>query len=289
MKLNADRFTTDVWRSRLLDYATLFIEEALSSDLLPELERMIRRDFRGRPVIFEYDRSGALLTDATLAAVPPSAIQAYHAYFHLTNPLPGEVMRKSLLDRAYILSEQVGRERLERTEYFNDFLRPNRIENVMGFSTALEGFGRASFNIARSRREGDFTQEDADRLNQLRSFFRNATLLKRLRQEIRRAGHGSPAPGEVRADRNGAPVVPFPFRGAVKASLDPFLRERFGLSPRQAAVAVMLMDGKAYKEIAGELGISFETVSTHVKAILDRTGAESSRRLAALVRDRWGD
>jgi DNA-binding CsgD family transcriptional regulator len=63
------------------------------------------------------------------------------------------------------------------------------------------------------------------------------------------------------------------------------LQERWHLSPRQARVAVLLASGKTYKEIAEELGITFHTVNTHVKAVLERTGAKTSRRLAALIHE----
>ena len=288
MMIEARRCSADAWRSRLLDYATLFTEEVLSPDLVPELERMIRQDFHGSPAILEYDRAGNLLTQNTIAAVPPAAARAYYSHFHRVNPAPAEVVRRNLLNDAYVLSELVGRERLARTEYFNEFLRPNHIEHMVGFSTALAGFGRASFNVARSRREGDFTPLEAERLNDIRSFFRNATLFRRMHEKLVGIEVSETAAGETPAAEGDGPV-PFPIRGAIRLSLETFLRERFSLSPRQAAVAAMLIDGKSYKEIAGSLAISFETVSSHVKAILDRTGAESSRRLAALVRDRWNE
>jgi DNA-binding CsgD family transcriptional regulator len=82
--------------------------------------------------------------------------------------------------------------------------------------------------------------------------------------------------------------VPLLFQVAgerVKESHEKALRERWRLSPRQAKVASELAAGKTYKEIARDLGITFHTVNTHVKAILEKTGAKTSRRLAAMIHE----
>jgi DNA-binding CsgD family transcriptional regulator len=71
----------------------------------------------------------------------------------------------------------------------------------------------------------------------------------------------------------------------VTESHEKSLRERWGLSPRQAKVAAALAAGKTYKEIACDLGITFHTVNTHVKAVLAKTGAKTSRRLAAMIHE----
>jgi DNA-binding CsgD family transcriptional regulator len=61
------------------------------------------------------------------------------------------------------------------------------------------------------------------------------------------------------------------------------LQEFYGLTPRQAQVALCLSEGLSYAEIAECLGVSFHTACSHVKAILLKTGAGSSRKLAAMV------
>lgn len=61
------------------------------------------------------------------------------------------------------------------------------------------------------------------------------------------------------------------------------LQIRFGLTAREAEVALHLAEGLRYSDIAGELGVSYHTVSSHVKAVLSKTGCKTSRRVAALV------
>ncbi|SRR6266508_917563 len=65
--------------------------------------------------------------------------------------------------------------------------------------------------------------------------------------------------------------------------LEARLRERFGLTRRQAEVAAALADGLSYAEIAERLGVSYHTVHTHIKAIHQKAGVSTTGRLAALL------
>lgn len=51
-----------------------------------------------------------------------------------------------------------------------------------------------------------------------------------------------------------------------------FIQLRFGLTPRQAEVALLLADRRTTKEIARELGISRHTARRHAEAVLLRLG-----------------
>lgn len=55
------------------------------------------------------------------------------------------------------------------------------------------------------------------------------------------------------------------------------LRRRFGLSPRQAEVAILLVARKTNAEIASELGISAHTARRHTEQVLLRLGVRSRR------------
>ena len=62
------------------------------------------------------------------------------------------------------------------------------------------------------------------------------------------------------------------------------LRERFGFTKTEARVAVALLEGLSYCEIAGNLGVSYHTVHTHVKAIHTKAGVATTGQLTALIR-----
>jgi DNA-binding CsgD family transcriptional regulator len=51
------------------------------------------------------------------------------------------------------------------------------------------------------------------------------------------------------------------------------LQRLFGLSAREASVLRLLVEGGDLQGAAARLGISYETVRTHVKRIMDATGA----------------
>ena len=54
-----------------------------------------------------------------------------------------------------------------------------------------------------------------------------------------------------------------------------------GLTPRQRAVMLMLLDGLARKAIASQLGITDDTVGDHIKSIYKHFGVRSAAELAA--------
>jgi DNA-binding CsgD family transcriptional regulator/pimeloyl-ACP methyl ester carboxylesterase len=59
--------------------------------------------------------------------------------------------------------------------------------------------------------------------------------------------------------------------------------EAFGLTPAEARAAVLVAKGATAPESAKVLGISAETVKTHMKAILAKTGAKGAKDLARLL------
>ena len=61
------------------------------------------------------------------------------------------------------------------------------------------------------------------------------------------------------------------------------LRELFGLTCTEAAVAAGLGDGKSLEDIAVDLGIGIGTVRTHLKRVLAKTGTRRQGQLVALL------
>ena len=67
-----------------------------------------------------------------------------------------------------------------------------------------------------------------------------------------------------------------------KAALSPqWLREDFGLTPAEAAVAVEVLEADGLQAAARRLGISLATAHSHLAQVFDKTG---TRRQAELVR-----
>jgi DNA-binding CsgD family transcriptional regulator len=65
---------------------------------------------------------------------------------------------------------------------------------------------------------------------------------------------------------------------------DAILREKFGLSPREAQIALLLCERKTDAEIACALGISWHTVRSHIEGIFTVLGCHTRRDVANLLR-----
>jgi DNA-binding CsgD family transcriptional regulator len=61
------------------------------------------------------------------------------------------------------------------------------------------------------------------------------------------------------------------------------LQRLFGLTPREAAVLSLLVEGGDLQGVAGQLGIGIETVRSHVKRIMETTGATRQVDLVRMV------
>jgi DNA-binding CsgD family transcriptional regulator len=61
------------------------------------------------------------------------------------------------------------------------------------------------------------------------------------------------------------------------------LQRLFGLTPREALVLRMLVEGDDLQAVASRLGITIETVRSHVKHIMDTTGASRQAELVRMV------
>jgi len=61
------------------------------------------------------------------------------------------------------------------------------------------------------------------------------------------------------------------------------LREDFGLTPAEAAVAVEVLKADGLREAAGRLGISLATARTHLAHVFDKTGTRRQAELVGLL------
>ena len=66
------------------------------------------------------------------------------------------------------------------------------------------------------------------------------------------------------------------------------LRERYGLTPAECRVTMLLLDGKAPKEIAGEAGVTIDTVRSQIRSIFGKTGVNRQSDLIRILLDSAG-
>ena len=71
---------------------------------------------------------------------------------------------------------------------------------------------------------------------------------------------------------------------APKPGPDPVvLRELFGLTPVESRVASIISTGASPEDVAEKIGIAFETVRNHLKAVFAKTGTHRQSELANLL------
>jgi DNA-binding CsgD family transcriptional regulator len=61
------------------------------------------------------------------------------------------------------------------------------------------------------------------------------------------------------------------------------LQQIYGLTPAEARLAALLVEGKRLRTAAADLEISFETARTHLKRIFSKTNSESQADLVRLL------
>ena len=66
---------------------------------------------------------------------------------------------------------------------------------------------------------------------------------------------------------------------------NPVYRRRYGMTEREIDVLALLLAGYNASDIAGLLGISANTVKTHLKNIYAKTGVHNRRELIALLNE----
>jgi DNA-binding CsgD family transcriptional regulator len=64
------------------------------------------------------------------------------------------------------------------------------------------------------------------------------------------------------------------------------LNEVFGLTPSEAAVALLIGNGRSPADIAGERQVSVDTVRSQLKAVSAKLGCSRQAEIAAVVQ-RW--
>lgn len=177
-------------------------------------------------------------------------IGAYEAHYQFHDPITAR-MRKA--GKAVHVNEVMDQRRLERTEFFNDFLHVDGLTHGMNFHACLPrsqgGAHLGDLRIWRARRSGNFDSVDVEMLQVVGELFTERAA-RAWRQKIR--------------------AMP----------VNPHFIERHRLTAREADVLTELCRGKRDQEIARALGISPETVRSHLKSLFQKTG--TSGRMAVV-------
>ena len=176
----------------------------------------------------------------------------YERHYQFCDPITPTLQRRRT---ATCVTEIISRRRLERTEFFNDFLARDGLHYGINFYAYSSGRNIGDLRIWRSRRKHDFTRRDAAILDAIGSAFTRSLLNARLRD----AAPAADMDVLARVERAGS---------------------RAGLTRRQKEIAAAMLLGGSDRAIAEDLCISLPTVRTHIRTLYRKFGVSSRMQFA---------
>ena len=123
-------------------YAALFNEApwqdfvARACDLMPN----------GKTVLFFQDQTAAAGAMSLTAGLDPATVKAFDDYYHRINPWVDHAMQRPL-GQVMQADEMLPRDVLKRTEYYQDYLRPQDIETGLGVTLHRQAGLHVFFSI----------------------------------------------------------------------------------------------------------------------------------------------
>jgi DNA-binding NarL/FixJ family response regulator len=223
-----------------------------------QLLRLLRADYFAS---FVWNQNERRFGGHVFINMDPQNLERYSAYYQFHNPLSAKAQN---LRRALRVSEILPQRELIRTEFYNDFLARDGLHYGMNLYVHDDGVNIADMRIWRNRRRENFDDSDLQVLEMIKPHFRNAMK------------------NALRPSRIEDPKV----SGGIESSESNRLgieriRSTYGLTAREAQVALEITYGKSDREIAATIGVAFSTIRTHVNHVYDKLGI---RNRAALVR-----
>jgi len=336
-------------------------EAALEPNLWPSILERIADSVRATTTAFSM-HDPATRYGATLGHVraDPSLSRMYDEYYHQLNPHAHKLSQTTSIGELSIGQMVIADEALERSEYYNDFLRRHDLFHLAGGVIARDDSLTYGFATLRPRRKGEFREAELEPMQmilphlaraariskelnnaagvlqsfvalqtglilldrrgrvilanppaekilnqndgltlgpqgQLLSHKRNSMLAAKLVGVTDTSiGHGLDAGGDVSIERPSGKtpyrlsILPLrvsnfvsEWKQAVAAIFvsDPdseprldakFLRQNYGVTEKEAAVAALLVQGLDLNEICERLGVKKTTIRTQIRSLMDK-------------------
>lgn len=174
------------------------------------------------------DGSGAGL----IARIDPDAPSRYQRYYGALNPFANAADPRAYMERwrPGVLTDEdcLPKDALVRSEYFNDFMRPNEADSCMIVRLSAHQFETCALTINRPARRGRFERADVEFAERLRPHVRRAF---HLTEKLSEAGLRSPEV-ETALDRSPFGIFVLDATGGVRRTnrtADRILAQRLGL------------------------------------------------------------
>jgi DNA-binding CsgD family transcriptional regulator len=222
---------------------------------LTKLAKSVHAETAG---LLTQDKAGRWARGAATLGVDPASLKAYEEYFVSRNPwLP----RHKVLTGNVITGEQIlSNQELLKTEFYNDFLKPNHWLHTCSVVTNANESTFTSVFALRPPRDGAFSSDEIDLCWYLAPHLQTAT---RIRQRI--------VDLEATLDR------------LLVGEIDTKTLVKLGLTPAETRVAGALFKGDSVEMYAKETGISVNTARWHVKQVYAKTGVKRQTELVQML------
>lgn len=204
------------------------------------------------------DKAGQWGRNLATLGMDPASRKSYEAYFISRNPWQGR--RKVFAGNVETGEKLFSNRELVKTEFYNDFLKPNGWLHECSAVTRVEESTFSRLFTLRSPRSGAFTSEEIELCSYLAPHLQTAA---RIRQRIDDL--------EATVDRLQA------------CEMDTKTLAKLSLTPAETRLAIALFKGQSVEAYAKEARISINTARWYVKQIYAKTGVKRQTELIRML------
>lgn len=225
-----------------------------------ELLRLLRADYFAS---FTWNADERRFAGHVFINMDPQNIERYSTYYQFHNPLSAKIQK---LRRAVRVNEIVPQRELVRTEFFNDFLARDGLYYGLNLYVHDADENIADMRIWRNRRRENFDDSELQVLEAIKPHFCNAmkNALQFRRTAVPKVSGGVEL---IESDRLSIERI----------------RSAYGLTAREAQIALEIAYGKTDHEMAEMMGVAFSTIRTHINHVYAKLGVRNRAALARLI------
>ena len=218
---------------------------------LPKFAEAVHSETAG---LCTEDKAGQWGRNLATVGMDSASRKSYEEYFVSRNPWQGR--RKVFAGNVETGEQLFSNRELVKTEFYNDFLKPNGWLHECSAVTRVEKSTFSYVLTLRSPRNGAFSSEEIGLCSYLAPHLETAA---RIRQRI----------VDLEATVDGLTV----------GEMDTKTLSKLALTPAETRLAIALFKGQSVEAYAKEAGISINTARWYVKQIYAKTGVKRQTEL----------
>lgn len=251
----------------------LYVTECLSYGLDSEEVRLILGEALLKLLDADYyasyvwNSSDRKFADGVSFNMDKKKLLEYEKYYQFHDPITHQLQKRK---RATRVVEVIEQNKLEKTEFYNDFLSHDGLHWGVNLYAFDGNNNIGDIRIWRNKKHHNFDENSVQLLQMIRPHFTNA---------LRNIQHyNTDAVAEPDAENN------FSNPPIITASWDAeSIAKEFSFTVREAEIVRELLRGKKDEDIANQLFIARTTLRTHIQHIYAKTGVHNRTSLCHKV------